>query len=164
MLLVDLGAEYGYYAADISRTFPVSGKFTEEQKIYYNAVLYGQQKVLEYLAPGKPVEDTLRVAREAIGEKLLEAGRIQSLDEMTRLLPHGVSHYVGLDCHDVGDRGLLEPGMIVTMEPGAYMPELGFGIRIEDDALITEDGAVLLSPNIPKTVEEIEAYMAHRNP
>lgn len=164
VLLVDLGAEYGYYAADISRTFPVSGKFTEEQKIYYNAVLYGQQKVLEYLAPGKPVEDTLRVAREAIGEKLLEAGRIQSLDEMTRLLPHGVSHYVGLDCHDVGDRGLLEPGMIVTMEPGAYMPDLGFGIRIEDDALITEDGAVLLSPNIPKTVEEIEAYMARRNP
>ena len=104
------------------------------------------------------------MAREAIGEKLLEAGRIQSLDEMTRLLPHGVSHYVGLDCHDVGDRGLLEPGMIVTMEPGAYMPDLGFGIRIEDDALITEDGAVLLSPNIPKTVEEIEAYMAHRNP
>lgn len=162
VLLIDLGAEYGYYAADISRTFPVSGKFTQEQKIYYEAVLYGQQKVLEYLAPGKPVEDTLRIAREAIGQRLMEAGKIQDLKEMERLLPHGVSHYVGLDCHDVGDRGLLAPGMIVTMEPGAYMPELGFGIRIEDDALITQDGAVLLSPTIPKTVEEIEAYMAAR--
>lgn len=90
------------------------------------------------------------MAREAIGEKLLEAGRIQSLDEMTRLLPHGVSHYVGLDCHDVGDRGLLEPGMIVTMEPGAYMPHLGFGIRIEDDALITEDGRRAPLPQHPQ--------------
>ena len=113
-------------------------------------------------APGKPVEDTLRVAREAIGEKLLAAGLIKSMDEMPRVLPHGVSHYVGLDCHDVGDRELLAPGMVVTMEPGAYFPELGFGVRIEDDVLITENGAEYLSNQIPRTVEEIEAYLASR--
>ena len=162
VVLLDLGAEYGYYAADISRTLPVSGKFTELQRTVYNAVLYGQQKVFEFLAPGKPVEDTLRVAREAIGEKLLAAGLIKSMDEMPRVLPHGVSHYVGLDCHDVGDRELLAPGMVVTMEPGAYFPELGFGVRIEDDVLITENGAEYLSNQIPRTVEEIEAYLASR--
>lgn len=162
VLLLDLGAECGYYAADISRTFPVSGTFTELQKTVYNAVLYGQQKVFEFLAPGQPVEDTLRIAREAIGEKLLEAGIITDQKDMERVLPHGVSHYVGLDCHDVGDRGLLEPGMVVTMEPGAYLPELGFGVRIEDDALITENGAEMLSARIPKTVDEIEQYLTAR--
>lgn len=162
VVLLDLGAEYGYYAADISRTLPVSGRFTPVQKTVYNAVLYGQEKVFEFLAPGKPVEDTLRIAREAIGEKLLEAGLIKDPSEMERVLPHGVSHYVGLDCHDVGERGLLMPGMVVTMEPGAYLPELGFGVRIEDDVLITKDGAQLLSAQIPKTVEQIEAYLAGR--
>lgn len=164
VLLIDLGAEYGYYAADISRTYPVSGRFTDIQKTVYNAVLYGQQKVFEYLAPGKPVERTLDVARQAVGEKLIEAGIIHDMEEMKRVLPHGVSHYVGLDCHDVGDRGLLAPGMVVTMEPGAYLPELGFGVRIEDDAMITENGAELLSAQIPKTVEEIEACLAKYRP
>lgn len=162
VLLLDLGAEYGYYSADISRTFPISGKFTEEQKLYYNAVLYGQQKIMEYIKPGVPAAKTLDVAREAIGEKLLEAGKIKDLKEMERLLPHGVSHYLGLDCHDVGDYGLIEPGMVFTMEPGVYLPEIGLGIRIEDDVLVTEDGCRLLSGEIPKTVEEIESYMAAR--
>ena len=162
VVLLDLGAEYRYYAADISRTFPVGGVFTDIQKTVYNAVLFGQNQVFGYLAPGKPVEDTLRVAREAIGEKLMEAGLIASIEEMEEVLPHGVSHYVGLDCHDVGDRDVLAPGMVVTMEPGAYFPRLGFGVRIEDDVLITEDGAQYLSTGIPRTVEEIEAYMANR--
>ncbi len=162
LLLLDLGAEYGYYAADISRTFPVNGKFTPEQRLYYEAVLYAQEKLTAYLRPGADVEKTLDVAREAIGEKLLAAGRIASMEEMTDLLPHGVCHYVGLDCHDVGDRGLLEPGMIVTMEPGVYLPDLGFGIRVEDDVLITEDGCRVMSAAIPRTVEEVEAYMAAR--
>lgn len=162
LLLLDLGAEYEYYAADISRTFPVNGKFTEEQKIYYEAVLHAQDKLVEFLKPGADVEKTLDVAREAIGEKLLAAGKIASLDEMVKLLPHGVCHYVGLDCHDVGGRGLLEPGMVVTMEPGVYMAELGFGIRIEDDVLITEDGCRVMSASIPRTVEEVEAYMTAR--
>lgn len=162
VVLLDLGAEFGYYAADISRTLPVNGHFSDLQKTVYNAVLYGQQKVFEFLAPGKPVEDTLRIAREAIGEKLLGAGIIKQMDEMAKILPHGMSHYVGLDCHDVGDRELLAPGMVVTMEPGAYFPELGFGVRIEDDVLITENGAEYLSNQIPRTVEEIEAYMAAR--
>lgn len=162
LLLLDLGAESGYYSADISRTLPVSGKFTKLQKTVYNAVLYGQQKVFEFLAPGRPIEDTLPIARQAVGEKLLSESIIKSIDEMNRVLPHGVSHYLGLDCHDVGERELLAPGMVVTMEPGAYLPELGFGIRIEDDVLITENGAKYLSNQIPRTVEEIEAYMASR--
>ena len=162
MLQIDLGAEYGYYSADISRCFPANGKFTEEQKFYYNAVLYGQQKVLEALKPGLPLRDTTRIAREAIGEKLLEAGKISDIKEMANLLPHGVSHYMGLDVHDVGDIGELQPGMVITVEPGVYIPELKLGIRIEDDALITEDGCEVLSPQILRTAEEVEEYMANR--
>ena len=162
VLQIDLGAEYGYYAADISRCFPANGKFTEEQKFYYNAVLYGQQKVFEALKPGVPVRDTTRIAREAIGEKLLEAGKIADIKEMDQLLPHGVSHFMGLDVHDVGDIGELQPGMVITVEPGVYIPEKNLGIRIEDDVLITEDGCIVLSPQILKTVEDVEAYMANR--
>lgn len=162
VLQIDLGAEYGYYSADISRCFPANGKFTEEQKFYYNAVLYGQQKVLEALKPGLPLRDTTRIAREAIGEKLLEAGKISDIKEMANLLPHGVSHYMGLDVHDVGDIGELQPGMVITVEPGVYIPELKLGIRIEDDALITEDGCIVLSPQILRTAEEVEEYMASR--
>ncbi len=162
VLLLDLGAENEFYTADISRTFPVSGKFSEEQKIYYQAVLYGQEKIMEYIRPGQKIEKTLDVAREAIGEQLLGQGLISDIKEMTTLLPHGVCHYLGLDCHDVGDRGLIEPGMVLTMEPGIYLRDQGLGIRIEDDVVVTEDGCRLLSGMIPKSVEEIEAYMSAR--
>lgn len=159
LLLLDLGAEYGYYSADISRTFPVSGKFTELQKKYYNAVLYAQEKVLEALKPGLHIDVTLDITRDAIFEKCKEYGLTDKREDMVHYVPHGVCHYMGLDCHDTGVRELLEPGMVLAMEPGLYLPEFGFGIRIEDDVLITEDGCELLSPGIPKTVEEIEEFM-----
>ena len=92
----------------------------------------------------------------------MEAGVISDIKEMAQLLPHGVSHYMGLDVHDVGDTGELQPGMVITVEPGVYLPEKKLGIRIEDDALITEDGCIVLSPQILRTAEEVEAYMANR--
>ncbi len=163
VLLVDLGADYGHYSADISRTFPVRGSFTEEQAFYYNVVLHGQEAVFKFLKPGAYLPDAVKVAREAMGRELLEAGRISDLSEMESLLPHGVSHGIGLDVHDVGDNPWLEPGMIVTVEPGIYLPDQGLGIRIEDDVLITEDGCRPLSLDIPRSIEEIETYMAERN-
>ncbi len=160
VLLVDLGAECGHYAADISRTFPVNGKFTEEQRFFYNVVLHGQEQVFAFLKPGAYLPQAVDVARQAMGEKLLESGLIQDLAEMKTLLPDGVSHNIGLDVHDVGDDPLLVPGMVVTVEPGIYLPEKGLGIRIEDDVVITETGCEPLSLDIPRTVEQIEAYLA----
>ena len=162
VLLVDLGAECGHYAADISRTYPVNGKFTEEQKFYYNVVLHGEEAVFSFLKPGAYLPDAVKAARQAMGEELLAAGIISDMKEMEKLLPHGVSHNIGLDVHDVGDNPWLEPGMIVTVEPGIYLPDKKLGIRIEDDVLITEDGCIPLSLDIPRTVEEIEAYMGAR--
>ncbi len=162
LLLVDLGAEFEYYAADISRTFPVSGKFTDLQKKYYSAVLYAQDKVIESLRPGLDIDETLTIARDAIYEKCLEYGLCKNREEINDYLPHGICHYIGLDTHDVGDRNILKPGMVTTIEPGIYIPELGIGIRIEDDALITEDGCELLSKNIIRTVEDIEEFFSKR--
>lgn len=156
VLLLDLGAEYGYYSADISRTLPVGGTFTPLQAQYYDAVLYAQQRIAAALRPGLPVDDTLEIARDALFEKCSEYGLTHNRADMERYLPHGVCHYLGLDTHDVGDRGLLEPGMVVTMEPGIYLPQYGFGVRIEDDALITADGCRILSASIPQSREEIE--------
>lgn len=159
VLLLDLGAEYGYYSADISRTFPVSGAFTGRQRYYYDAVLAAQQAIADALRPGLPVDDTVEIARDKLFEYCVQDGLTKERKDMEQLLPHGVCHYMGLDTHDVGDRNLLQPGMVLTMEPGIYLREEGLGIRIEDDALITADGCEILSKQILKTPEEIEAFV-----
>lgn len=158
VLLLDLGAEYDYYSADISRTFPIGKEFTERQRLYYEAVLYGQNQIQKALRPGFKIDDTLKIARKSIFERCKDYGLIHKEEEMNIYLPHGVCHYMGLDTHDVGDTDVLLPGMVVTMEPGIYLKEYGFGIRIEDDVLITEDGCECLSDEIPKTIEEIKNY------
>lgn len=159
VLLLDLGAEFGYYSADISRTFPISGTFTPEQLAYYNAVLHAQGEVIKALRPGLHIDDTWGIAKDALADYCEAEGLPHTRDDMDRLLPHGVVHYLGLDTHDVGDRVELQPGMTVAIEPGIYLPERGLGIRIEDDALITADGCELLSSQILKDPKEIEMFV-----
>ncbi len=158
LLLVDLGAEYKYYASDISRTFPIDGKFTELHKKYYEVVLYAQQAVEDSIKPGADLNATGELAFNKLKEKVTELGLLDDLkdEDETYLYSRGVCHYVGLDTHDVGDRNILEPGMVITNEPGIYIEKHGFGIRLEDVLLVTEDGCENLSRGIPKTVEEIE--------
>ncbi len=151
LLLVDVGAEYGFYASDISRTYPVSGKFNPLQDYFYNAVLESQQYLIEdYLRPQADHKATLDAARGVLAPFLTKKGLITLKNEAAKYLPHGVCHFMGLDAHDPGDMDVLEPGMVITCEPGVYFPEYGFGIRIEDDILITQDSCRVLSAHIPK--------------
>jgi len=151
VLLIDLGAQYNYYCADISRTFPVDGKFSDKQQYFYDAVLETQKYLIENcLRPGFVHENTWTETNKYLSKFLIKAGLIQSESEIKKYLPHGICHFLGLDAHDAGEFGLLEPGMVITCEPGVYLPEYGFGIRIEDDILITENGCENLSAVIAK--------------
>ena len=161
LVLFDLGAQYKYYNADISRTFPVNGKFTERQKQVYNIVLKAQEAVTAMARPGILFSTLNETAKKILIEGCKEIGLIKEDSEISKYYFHGVSHYLGLDTHDVGRRDLeLKPGMVLTNEPGLYIEEESMGIRIEDDLLITEDGCENLSKQIIKTVEEIEGFMA----
>jgi len=161
LILFDLGAQYKYYNADISRTFPINGRFTERQKQIYNVVLRAQEEVTKIARPGILFSVLNDTAKSILTEGCIELGLIKEASELPKYYFHGVSHYLGLDTHDVGNRNIeLRPGMVVTNEPGLYIEEENIGIRIEDDILITEDGCVNLSKQIIKTVEEIEEFMA----
>lgn len=161
LVLLDLGAQYKQYAADISRTFPVNGKFTERQKQIYNIVLKAQQDVIDAMKPGIPFEELNKVCQKSLADSLISIGLIKDFSELSKYYYHGVSHYLGLDVHDIGSRnGLLKEGMVLTVEPGLYIAEEAIGVRIEDDVLITETGNIVLSSHIPKSVEEIERLMA----
>lgn len=163
LILFDLGAQYSYYNADISRTFPVNGRFTERQKQIYNVVLRANEEVMKAVKPGLPFVELNEIAKKVLAEGCKELGLINEDSELSKYYFHGVAHYLGLDTHDVGDREeVLKPGMIFTNEPGLYIPEEGIGIRIEDDILVTEDGYENLSKDIIKTVEEIENFMSKR--
>jgi len=160
LVLMDLGAQYKEYAADITRTYPVSGQYTDRQKQIYNIVLKAQQAVIDAMKPGLPYDKLNVICSETLTAELKNIGLIQEDHELSKYYYHGVSHYLGLDVHDIGSRnGLLKAGMVLTVEPGLYIAEEGIGIRIEDDVLITETGHTVLSAAIPKTVEEIEALM-----
>lgn len=166
LVLIDLGATYGYYNADISRTFPANGKFSERQKQLYNIVLEGQRKVIEAVKPGLPFKRLNEILIEHYEEELKKIGLIKDKSEVSKYYYHGVSHYLGLDTHDVSrdlgtDNG-LKPGMVITVEPGIYVAEEGIGIRIEDDILVTETGYENLSKEIIKTVDEIEDFFKNR--
>lgn len=163
LVLIDLGAQYKEYAADLTRTYPVGGKFTEQQKQIYNIVLKAQMAVIDMMKPGVPFTALNETCRTVLSEELIKIGLIKSIDELSKYYYHGVSHHLGLDVHDIGDRDAdLAPGMVLTVEPGLYIAEYGIGIRIEDDVLITENGHEVLSSAAIKTVEDIEAYMAKR--
>lgn len=161
LLLVDLGAQYKSYNADISRTFPLSGKFTDRQKEFYNIVLQANLETIQAIKPGVAFKTLNETTKRVLADGLKKLGVIETDEELSKYYYHGVSHFLGMDTHDVGDYRdlILQPGMVVTIEPGLYIEEESIGIRIEDDILVTEDGYENLSQDIIKTVEEIEAFM-----
>lgn len=163
LMLLDLGAQYKYYNSDISRTFPVNGKFTERQKAVYNVVLKANEEVIKAIKPGVPFTRLNEICREVLAQGCKELGLIKEDSELSKYYYHGVSHYLGADTHDVGSREVdLAEGMVLTVEPGLYIEEENIGIRIEDDILVTKDGYENLSSYIIKTVEEIESFMANK--
>lgn len=160
LILFDLGAQWKYYNADISRTFPVNGKFTERQKEIYNIVLKAMEDTMAVIKPGVPFSKLNEATKLSLAESLKKIGLINEDSELSKYYYHGVSHYLGLDTHDVGDGNTeLKSGMVLTVEPGLYIEEEKIGIRIEDDVLVTESGYENLSKDIIKTVEDIEQFM-----
>ena len=161
LVLVDCGAQYGWYCGDITRTFPVNGKYTPLQKQIYDIVLEGQRRVIETIRPGVKFSRLNETLKEFYFEELKNLGLVSSPEEVSKYYFHGVSHYLGAETHDIGRYGdrTLVPGMVLTVELGLYIEEYGIGIRTEDDALVTENGCELLSNGFMKTTEEIEEFM-----
>ena len=160
LIVMDVGAEYGYYTADITRTIPVSGRFDSRQRRLYQLVLGAQQAAIDAVRPGTDFATLNRIAREYMRQ---HSGNLCGGTGCDRYFVHGLSHWLGMNVHDVGSFARrLEPGMVFTIEPGIYLPEEGMGIRIEDDILVTGTGGEVLSSGIPRTVEDVEAAMACR--
>ncbi|MCB0340880.1 MAG: aminopeptidase P N-terminal domain-containing protein [Pseudobdellovibrionaceae bacterium] len=181
IMLIDAGAEYHYYSGDITRSYPVSGKFNGAQKRVYQKVLDVQKRMVAMVKPGVTLKQLQETARNElidvmIDEKLLKGSKDQIVEEKSYLAfyPHGVSHWLGMDVHDAGayevngESRQLEPGFCITVEPGLYVPahldnvpeELkGIGIRIEDNIVVTEDGHGNLTDRAPKEVDELEAII-----
>jgi Xaa-Pro aminopeptidase len=160
LIVMDVGAEYGYYTADITRTIPVSGRFDPRQRRLYQLVLGAQQAAIDAVRPGTDFATLNRIAREYMRG---HSGNLCGGTGCDRYFVHGLSHWLGMNVHDVGSFARrLEPGMVFTIEPGIYLPDEGLGIRIEDDILVTGTGGEVLSSGIPRTVEDVEAAMASR--
>jgi len=167
LLVADVGAEYHGYCADVTRTMPVNGKFSEEQKIIYNIVLEAQQAGIKKCRKDSAFNAPHKAAVEIVRERLLALHIIDKPADYRKYFMHGTSHYLGLDVHDVGIYSPLIPGNVITVEPGVYIPEgspcdkkwWNIGVRIEDDILITEQAPEILSDCIPRTVEDIEKLM-----
>ena len=180
LVLIDAGAEYDYYASDVTRTLPINGRFNARQKDLYSVVLEAQAKGIEAVKPGNHWLDPHDAAVEVLAQGLLDLKILKgSLEEVleektyTQYYMHMTGHWLGLDVHDVGDYKVddlwveLEPGMVMTVEPGLYIGEnspapeawKGMGIRIEDDVQVTRDGHNVLSAKAPKTIDEIEQMM-----
>lgn len=182
LLLIDAGCELDYYAADITRTFPVSGKFSAEQKALYEVVLAAQSAAMQEIKPGKHWNEAHEASVRIITEGLVELGLLKgAIDDLIQketyksFYMHRIGHWLGMDVHDVGDYKVggqwrvLEPGMVMTVEPGIYVsPDeqsvakkwRGIGIRIEDDVVVTKDGYEVLSVGVPKAADDVEAIMA----
>lgn len=183
LLLIDAGAEYEGYASDITRTFPANGKFSKAQRAAYDLVLKAQLAAIEQVKPGNHWNDPHDAAVRVLTEGMVELGILKGdVDELindhvyTKYYMHRTGHWIGMDVHDVGDYKvdnewrMLEPGMVLTIEPGLYMPAeskglpkkwWNIGIRIEDDVLVTKDGCEVLSKDVPKSADEIEALMQY---
>ena len=182
MVLVDSGADYRHYCADVTRTWPVSGKFTPAQRKIYQAVLDAQKQAITTIKPGEQLEEFDRRATEVLVDRMLELkiltgnrAEILSSKIYQKFYMHRAGHFIGLDVHDAGGyyRGkqprLFEPGMAITVEPGLYIPPAmenvpdefrGIGVRIEDDVLVTPTGCEVLTAEIPKEIEDIEQALA----
>ncbi len=183
LLLIDAGAEYQGYASDVTRTFPASGKFSTAQRQAYDLVLAAQLAAIEEVKPGNHWNDPHDAAVRVLTEGMVELGILKGDPEelikdkdYTKYYMHRTGHWIGMDVHDVGDYKLdgewrmLEPGMVMTVEPGLYLPAgmrglpkkwWNIGIRIEDDVLVTKDGYEVLSKDAPKQADKIEELMAN---
>ena len=170
LILIDVGAEYANYACDVTRCFPVNGKFTDRQREVYESVLRVEKASIELLKPGAVLSEYHKQVGDLMTKELINLNLLsqEEVDNQNPSWPaykkyfmHGTSHYLGLDVHDYGlwDGSPMEAGMVFTCEPGIYIPEEGIGIRIEDDILITSNGYINLTKEIPKEVSEIEAAM-----
>ncbi len=167
LILMDLGAEYRGYTADITRTIPVSGKFSPEQKQIYELVLAAQEEAMKVTKAGATFQELTIATQRVINKGLADLGIIKNENERHLYYPHGCCHHIGLDVHDNGEYDMLRENMVITIEPGIYIPEnancdkrwWGIAVRIEDDYLITKDGYEHLSISAPRKVDEVEALM-----
>ncbi len=169
VLLMDVGAEYGKYCADMTRTVPVSGKFTTRQQQVYDAVLRVKNEATAMLTPGNRIPEYHKAVGEFMEKELLDLGLIDQTDiknqnpdwpAYKKYFMHGTSHHLGIDVHDVASiYKVFEENMVFTVEPGIYIPEEGFGVRLEDNVVVTKDGHLNLMRSIPIEVEEIEDIM-----
>lgn len=151
LIVLDVGAKYRYYCADVTRTVPVSGTFTPRQRVVYDLVLKAQTAAFEAAKPGVTMRDLDQIARQVIEDGGFGPGRTY--------FKHGLGHWIGLDVHDVGGGVPIQPGMCFTIEPGIYIDEEALGVRIEDDYLMTATGAVKLSGGVPSDPDDIEALL-----
>jgi Xaa-Pro aminopeptidase len=171
LVLMDVGAEYHGYTADVTRTVPANGKFTEEQKAIYNLVYQAQEEAIKLCKAGVPFNAPHAKAQEIINEGLVKLGVVKA-GESHNYFPHGTSHYLGLDVHDRGTYQALQANSVITVEPGIYIPKgspcdpkwWGIAVRIEDDILITPTGYENLSALAPRKWDEIEALMKEKSP
>lgn len=160
LLLLDLGVELDHYCSDITRVFPANGTFTERQKAVYEVVLEANKKTIEWLKPGVTLKEFNDFGKSILIEGAKKLGLIKEDSEIDKYYYHGLGHYLGLDVHDVGNYSLPIPeGALITVEPGLYIAEESIGIRIEDDVVVTKDGAINLSKQIIKEIKDIEAFM-----
>lgn len=169
LVLIDFGAAYGNYASDVTRTVPVNGRFSKRQKEVYRAVLKIQKAAVQMLRPEITLEDYQKEVAQLVEAELIHLGVLKRSEVKKqpkdsplykKFFPHGTSHHLGLDVHDYGDKyRKLEPGMVLTCEPGIYIRDEVIGIRIENDILITAKGPVDLTEGIPREIEEIEELM-----
>ncbi|MEZ4946594.1 MAG: aminopeptidase P family protein [Cyclobacteriaceae bacterium] len=172
LILMDLGAEYHGYTADITRTIPISGKFSPDQKAIYDIVLKAQEAAMKKVKPGVSFAELNQVTKDVVNKGLKDLGIIKSEDENHLYYPHGCCHHIGLDVHDKGFRNAMQENMTFTIEPGIYIPEnsncdprwWGIAVRIEDDYRVTKNGYEHLSDYAPRTTEEIEATMKLPSP
>lgn len=171
MLLMDVGAEYHGYTADVTRTVPVDGKFSTEERAIYQIVYDAQEAAFKTLKNGSKWADANQAAKDVIAEGLIKLGIIKSKSEVSKYYPHGLGHHIGLDVHDRGNYETLKKDMVITIEPGIYIPEgsncdkkwWSIAVRIEDDLLITETGYELLSHFAPRKIEDIEKLISQKS-
>lgn len=172
LVLMDLGAEYHGYTADVTRTIPANGKFTSEQKAIYDIVFEAQEAGIKASVVGAAFQEPGKAALKVVEDGLIKLGIIKEASEARTYFPHGTSHYLGLDVHDQGTYRPFQANTVITVEPGIYIPEgsncdkkwWGIAVRIEDDILITDNGPVNLSAMAPRTTEAIEAMMKQPSP
>ena len=160
LVVMDVGGEYGYYTADVTRTVPINGTFTARQRQIYELVLATQQVGIDSVRPGMTIGQLNRITRTYMKE---HSGTLCGSTTCDTYYIHGLSHWLGMDVHDVGDYTTpLAPGMVITVEPGIYIPDEQLGVRIEDDVLVTADGHDLLSAKAPRSPADIEKAMKRK--